>query len=524
MRLLLILLLTCLALPAFAKNRLALVIGNDDYAEVRALNKAVADAESVAATLRDRGFTVLEATNVGRRAMNRKISDFTSRLEPGDTALVFYAGHGVEIDGENYLLPTDIVAPGNGQSDFVKSESIALSQMLDRVRSTGARLTIAIIDACRDNPFETTTGRSIGRTRGLGRITAPQGSFVIFSAGAGQLALDELTGDDPAKNSVFTRILLDKLSQPGLELRSMMSDLRLEVRDLARTVQHTQVPAYYDELIGEFYFYPAGLKLENPAPAAAETADPMRADFELAREIGTAAALSAFLDRYAHRSDEFSYQMALQMQDGLTKAVSRPEESAPTPEAKETHEPTPAAMQSKQIARDTQAALNRLGCDAGQADGVLGPRTKRAFKAYRTASGSTLGTDDLGTRHALRELQGKTGTVCPVSTAVQDAPSSQVEAHSLIGTWKYKANCALVINVTGTVRFTRVNATKYAGQVTDSLGQSAKSEVFLNEGQLTGTDYFPGITVTWRGKLAADGQSYTASGSTGCAVYAWRAG
>ena len=136
----------------------------------------------------------------------------------------------VEIDGENYLLPTDIVAPSSGETDFVKSESIALSNLLDRVRATGARTSIAIIDACRDNPFETVSGRSVGRTRGLGRINAPEGMFVIFSAGAGQMALDRLSDDEPAQNSVFTRALLPRLSEPGLELRSMVSDLRREVR------------------------------------------------------------------------------------------------------------------------------------------------------------------------------------------------------------------------------------------------------------------------------------------------------
>ncbi|WP_174147024.1 caspase family protein [Leisingera sp. ANG59] len=171
---------------------MALVIGNNSYSDVPVLSKARADAQSIGIKLNELGFTVTTALDQDRRGLNKKISEFTARLEPGDAALVFFAGHGVEIDGENYLLPTDIAAPSAGGSDFVKSESIALSDLLDRVSKTGARSAVVIIDACRNNPFELVKGRSIGTTRGLGRIAAPQGTFVIFSAGAGQLALDRL--------------------------------------------------------------------------------------------------------------------------------------------------------------------------------------------------------------------------------------------------------------------------------------------------------------------------------------------
>ncbi|MEM1006972.1 MAG: caspase family protein, partial [Pseudomonadota bacterium] len=227
-------LLAVFAIPLSAQERLALVIGNDRYTSVVDLQKAVADAEAVSDKLRELGFETIEGLNLDRRGMNERISEFTSRLNAGDTAFVFFAGHGVEIDGENYLLPTDIVAPTSGETDFVKSESIALSNLLDRVRATGARTSIAIVDACRDNPFDTVAGRSVGKTRGLGRINAPEGMFVIFSAGAGQMALDRLSDDEAARNSVFTRALLPRLSQPGLELRSMVADLRREVRDLSR--------------------------------------------------------------------------------------------------------------------------------------------------------------------------------------------------------------------------------------------------------------------------------------------------
>ncbi|WP_052261702.1 caspase family protein [Leisingera sp. ANG-M1] len=515
MRFLSILFFCLLPLSAAAQNRLALVIGIDSYTDVPALTKARADAKAIGAKLNELGFTLVEALDQDRRGLNRKISEFTSRLEPGDTAFVFFAGHGIEIEGENYLLPADIAAPGAGGSDFVKSESIALSALLDRIRKTGARSAIAIIDACRNNPFKLSEGRSIGTARGLGRINAPQGTFVIFSAGAGQLALDRLNEDDTAENSVFTRALLPRLSEPGLELRPLVSGLRLEVRDLALTVQHNQFPAYYDELLGEFYFTQAAAA----APPVQAQADSMHADFEIARSIGTPKALDSFLERYAARKDEYSYAVALQLRQGLDPEVPEQPEVAADLSAPVS---LPVIPDTREIMAKTQEALNRIGCQAGRADGIAGPRTRRAFAAYLAASQSELGADDLGTAHALEELQGHSGTVCKVKPN-QVAASTQPPSTALLaGAWRFKATCALVVKVTGTVHYTHAGGNKYHGRLSDSLGQNANTEVYLNGHQISGTDYFPGITVTWRGRLAADGQSFTSSGSTGCAVYAWR--
>ncbi|MCL6282045.1 caspase family protein [Ruegeria sp. 2012CJ41-6] len=520
MRYVLILLLGLLPHSVLAANRMALVIGNDSYSDVPVLEKAGADARAVSEKLRGLGFDTVEAIDQDRRGMNSRISEFTSKLQPGDTAFVFYAGHGVEIDGENYLLPTDIIAPSGGESDFVKSESIALSDLLDRVRKTGARTAIAVIDACRDNPFETAQGRSIGGTRGLGRIAAPQGTFVIFSAGAGQMALDRLHDGDEAQNSVFTRALLPRLSKPGLELRALVSDLRIEVRDLASSVQHRQVPAYYDELLGEFYFTNAAVA----APVASALPDTgMRADLELARSVGTVNALDSFLNRYKANADDYSYTVALQLRESLAQADTAPVSRQADTETVEVAA-DPVVTDQRNVMRDTQVALNALGCSAGGADGVAGPRTRRAFGAYLRDSGSDLGADDLGTAHALEELQGHNGTICKVAVAPTPALKPKTTTLSMAGTWNFKATCALLVKVTGQVRYTRAGGNKYNGKLADSLGQKANTVIYLNESQLSGTDYFPGITVTWRGRLAPDGNSFTANGSTGCAVYAWRVG
>ena len=167
--LVLIFALLIVPLAGHAEQRLALVIGNDGYADVPDLMKARADAIAVADKLDVQGFEVTTVLDASRRTVNRSIATFTGLLEPGDTAFVFYAGHGVEIDGENYLLPTDIAAPESGAEGFVKSESIALSGLLDRIHATGARTTLAIIDACRENPFAGGNGYSGSLSNSLGQ-------------------------------------------------------------------------------------------------------------------------------------------------------------------------------------------------------------------------------------------------------------------------------------------------------------------------------------------------------------------
>ncbi len=302
-------LLSLAALPALAERRVALVIGNDSYKEVMPLQKAVNDAESIASNLTRLGFEVTSITDADRRSMNRYIEEFAAQLEEGDVALMFYAGHGVEIDGENYLLPVDIPQVDLSQANYLKTESIGLSHALDRLRSSGARISLAIVDACRENPFSLGNTRSLGRTRGLGRIAAPEGTFVIFSAGAGQLALDRLHDSDPDPNSVFTRSLIPLLERPGLGVRALAVELRRDVRRLAMSVAHPQTPAYYDELIGEFHFSPEAQANLVLAPAP-DQESPIKADFTLVKEIGTDAAWRAFLARHGHEDDDFHVVLA----------------------------------------------------------------------------------------------------------------------------------------------------------------------------------------------------------------------
>ena len=244
----------------FAAGRLALVIGNDGYENVTSLKKAVNDARAIGDVLTRQGFEVTFVENADRRSMNRAIQRFAAKLEPGDDAVFFYAGHGIEITGRNFILPTDIPAAKPGEEDFIKSEALPVARILNQIRDRGTRATIMILDACRDNPFPKAGSRSLGGSRGFASMPPAEGTFIMYSAGVGQSALDRLSDEDPNPNSVFTRSLIPLLQKPGMTLTQAAKQVRRDVKKLASKVSHDQRPAYYDEITGEFFFAGEGIQ------------------------------------------------------------------------------------------------------------------------------------------------------------------------------------------------------------------------------------------------------------------------
>ncbi len=244
---------------AFAEQRRALIIGANDYSYIRKLQKAVGDAEGMQAALRPLGFETDLLLNPDRRVFNAGVAQFKEKLRTGDVAVIHFSGHGVAIDGENYLLPIDVPASGSVDKEMMKGEGMALSRLLNWVRSSGARTLILIIDACRDNPYSGPYSRSFGETRGLVQIYpsgGPGGIFIMYSAGYNQSAADRLSNSDPEPTSVYTRTLLRKIAVEGKSLTDLAREVREDTEALAATVGHRQRPAYYDEHSGSFYFVP----------------------------------------------------------------------------------------------------------------------------------------------------------------------------------------------------------------------------------------------------------------------------
>lgn len=273
------------ASSAFAEKRVAITIGIDLYDNLKAeqqLRKAVNDSRSAGDAFGSIGFEVIRAENVRRLEFNRAWQRFLNRIDPGDTVAVYFAGHGVEIAGSNFLLARDVPQVASGEDDLLKGEAVGLSRLLDDLRVRKPKVSVLILDACRDNPFPQPGGRSVGASRGLTRVEAPEGTFVMFSAGTGEAALDRLNDTDGDANSVYTRRLLPLLTRPGLSLPDLAQEVRRQVRELASSVRHRQTPAYYDEVVGRFCLAncegvaePAQVALGSPIAPAALPAPPV---------------------------------------------------------------------------------------------------------------------------------------------------------------------------------------------------------------------------------------------------------
>jgi len=259
------------AQPAHAEKRVALVIGNNDYKNVPKLQKAVNDARTMGDTLKQLGFSVMVAENQTRQAFSETLLAFDKAVEPGDTAFFFYAGHGFEIAGQNFLLPTDVPAASEGQEELVRDASILADRIIERLQNKKARTSILVFDACRNNPFERSGTRAVAGGGGLAPMTQlPEGVFSVFSAGPRQTALDRLSNNDDNPNSVFTRTFVKELTQPGVNLVQVAQRTRRLVAEMAETVSHKQIPVYFDQMVDDVFLNGAVAKAQPETAKPAE--------------------------------------------------------------------------------------------------------------------------------------------------------------------------------------------------------------------------------------------------------------
>jgi hypothetical protein len=256
------------AAPAHAEKRVALVIGNNDYKNVPKLQKAVNDARTMGDALKQLGFAVMVAENQNRQQFSQTLLAFDNAVEPGDTAFFFYAGHGFEIAGQNYLLPIDVPAASDGQEELVRDASVLADRIVERLQNRKVRTSILVFDACRNNPFERSGTRAVAGGGGLApMVQLPEGVFSVFSAGYKQTALDRLSNDDNSPNSVFTRTFAKELMQPGENLVEVAQHTRRLVSEMAESIGHKQIPAYSDQMVDNVF-------LNGQTKGASEAAKP----------------------------------------------------------------------------------------------------------------------------------------------------------------------------------------------------------------------------------------------------------
>jgi len=249
------------AQAASSAPRFALVIGNGSYPD-QPLANPVNDANLMADTLATLGFTVSRHLNLTQKEMRRAIRDFGDELaKAGGNAisLIFYAGHGLQVNGRNYLIPVD----ANIQAERdVSVEAVAADAMLSMLAFSDTSLNIVILDACRNNPYQRGFRSTAGR--GLARMDAPSGTILAYATAPGQIAAD---GD--GRNSPYTRALVRSMNQPGAPIEEVFKRVRIEVMDRSNG---NQVPWESSSLTGDFYFTDGGQPETDTASAAnAET-------------------------------------------------------------------------------------------------------------------------------------------------------------------------------------------------------------------------------------------------------------
>lgn len=283
------------------QKRVAFVIGNGGYQNVPRLPNALNDASATAAMLREAGFEVVAATDATLGGLRESLDAFIGRVEragAGTSALVYYAGHAIQLDGANYLLPVDI------RTDSVANiarQSLSLSDILKRLDATGAVAKIAILDACRDNPFadrEFSRGLALQMVdgaveaprseAGLARIDSRSGTFVAFATSPGATA-----ADGAGSNSPFTEAFLRLAREPGLPVEQLFRRIRLAVHD---ATSGSQIPWDTSSLISDFAFFQRPTAPSTP-PTAGAPADPVSLTTR-----PTAASLRALSPADAYRA------------------------------------------------------------------------------------------------------------------------------------------------------------------------------------------------------------------------------
>ena len=407
---------------AFAAKRVALVIGNSAYQNVAQLPNPANDAASVADMFKKAGFDAVELRrDVGSLDMRRALRDFYDKSASADIAVVYYAGHGIEVDGTNYMVPVDAVLKRDRDVD---DEAVSLDRILESV-DQAKQLRLIILDACRDNPFSktmirTTAARAL-TTRGL--IPAEPTSsntLIAYAAKGGSTADDGNSGHSP-----FTNALLAHLTTPGLDVRQAFGEVR---DDVLKATDNKQEPYVYGSLGG------GQMALVSPtttttapaappiAPVAADPSVQMRQDYEFAERVGTKQAWTYFLQHYP---DGFYANLAKAQLDKLTASATTPSTIAPAAPAKPAQPrpgtqvaalPTDASrttINPADLARSVQTEMKRVGCYSGSVDGSWSTGSQRALDQFNKYAPAKLDTK-LASNDALDALRAKPARICPL--------------------------------------------------------------------------------------------------------------
>jgi len=461
--------------PAFAGKRVALVLANSAYQHAPSLANPVNDGSVMAKTLKDAGFDIVDSRHdLTALDTRRVLREFADATRDADIAVVYYAGHGIEVDGSNYLIPVD--ARLERDTD-VYDEALSLDRILVAVEPA-KQLRLVILDACRDNPFGKTMKRTIA-SRGIGRGLAQveptsTNTLIAYSAKAGFTAQD---GD--GANSPFTVALSKHLTTPGLDVRRAFGFVRDEV---LKSTGNKQEPFVYGSLGGEDVpLVPVKVVAAAPAAPVANPQTDIRRDYELALQVGNRAAWDAFLAQHpdgfyaslaklqlekigaeqAHAAATEKTRQAEAERDRLAALGAQKDAQAKAAaDAKAAEQAQLAAQKAKEqaqqqaaaaeqqrvnlaaaapnaapastagpagtnvasltpatapadLSRSVQAELGRVGCFSGQADGNWNTSSQRSLSQFNRYAGTKLDVK-VASADALDAVKSKPSRVCPL--------------------------------------------------------------------------------------------------------------
>lgn len=475
MRILLFLsLLLGLVAPAIAEKKVALVIGNSVYQNVPPLANPSNDADAIAESFIRLGFDVTLAKDINVNGLRLALSEFAVKSASADIAAIYYAGHGIEVDGQNFIIPVDAKLKNVVVVGF---ELISLDSIISSMQGSKG-LKLVFLDACRDNPFRQSMSASSGTRsigRGLATIEPDAGMVISYAAKAGTVAYD---GD--SEHSPYTTALLKNMEEPGLELQFLFRRVR---DDVIRRTARRQEPFFYGSLPDRKFY------LKPPAPVAEPVAAPVIAPVvqqepRNSSESQDAADAWRFIQNTMDRGDIEAYlaeygsansfyaRLAQKRLNALTgaftggdTATNRRVAAAPNAQTQPAEPPrqptlfvpqTPSVqsqpttklplktaalptptlsitsigaidpnISSRELARSMQTELNRVGCEAGNPDGKWGRNSRNALRRYSQNASIEIASANPSIE-LLRTLRNSNGRICPlVCRATEDLVSGE---------------------------------------------------------------------------------------------------
>ncbi len=378
-------------------KRVALVIGNSAYKHTSQLKNPINDANAISATLAGLNFQVIKGIDLNRKGLESKIREFSKKLSNAQVGLFFYAGHGLQVDGTNYLVPIDAKVETEDDLDF---ELVAFRKLLARMERK-ASTNLIFLDACRDNPLARNLARNMGTRstaigRGLAKVETGLGTLVAFATQPGNVALD-----GKGLNSPFTESILKHIGTPDLDIALMMRRAR---REVLKATNGSQVPWTNSSLTDSFYFLPS---LNTPKSEQAQDTKPshfqeISTAYRAAQQVGTCQSYTAFEEAYPK-------SMFAKISKEWRKTNCEPSDA-------------------QSLARGLQVELKRVGCYPGAIDGVWGKSSRSALMQFAKRSKVQVSSNKL-TQEIYKVIKSHQSIICPQNTKPIRKTSTQPQAN-----------------------------------------------------------------------------------------------